>query len=95
MKAQNQRGLFPTLLRAGFWITLLFPLLLPNPASASNVASGLTISTATASTHQRKSFYANGRYWVFYSDATNMVYKTSADGISWSSATSVRAADGV
>jgi len=42
---------------------------------------------------QRKCFYANGRYWVFYSDTTNIVYRTSADGISWSSATTIRACD--
>jgi hypothetical protein len=41
---------------------------------------------------QRKSFYANGRFWVFYSDGTNMVYRTSTDGSTWSSATTVRAA---
>ncbi len=97
MRIQKQKKIFPMFLWAGFRMTLLLPLLfcllLPNPVSASNVASGLTISTATSGTHQRKSFYANGRYWVFYSDATNMVFKTSADGISWGSATTVRAAD--
>jgi hypothetical protein len=41
---------------------------------------------------QRKSFYANGRFWVFYSDGTNMVYRTSTDGSTWSSGTAVRAA---
>ena len=88
MKVQDRKGRFPMLLWAGFWMTLLLPLLFcllsPNPVSASTVASGITTSTATTSTHQRKSFYANGRYWVFYSDATDMVYKTSLDGVSWS-----------
>ena len=49
-------------------------------------------STATSYPFQRKSFYANGRFWVFYSDGTNMVYRTSTDGSTWSSATTVRAA---
>lgn len=40
---------------------------------------------------QRKTFYANSLYWVFYSDGTNMVYRTSADGITWSDPTTVRA----
>jgi hypothetical protein len=40
---------------------------------------------------QRKTFYANGRFWVFYSDGTNIVYKTSTDGMTWSEATTVRA----
>jgi hypothetical protein len=93
MKIQKKKAILPTLLMVGFWMILLLPLLLPNPVSASTVASGLTYSTATTSTHQRKSFYAKGRYWVFYSDGTNMVFKTSVDGISWSSATTVRAAD--
>jgi hypothetical protein len=46
------------------------------------------VGTSTAATaiwypFQRKSFYANGRFWVFYSDGTNMVYKTSTDGSTW------------
>jgi len=57
----------------------------------STVDDTLTINTATQYPYQRKSFYANSRYWVFYSDGTNMVYKTSTDGSTWSSATSVRA----
>jgi len=43
---------------------------------------------------QRKTFYANGRYWVFYSDGTNMVYKTSTDGSTWTSATTVASVGG-
>ena len=38
---------------------------------------------------QRKTFYANGRFWVFYFNGTisanNTVYATSTDGLSWSS----------
>jgi hypothetical protein len=51
-------------------------------------------STATSATQypfQRKSFYANGRYWVFYSDGANIVYCTSTDGSTWTSPTTVRA----
>jgi len=40
---------------------------------------------------QRKSFYANGRFWVFYSDGTNMVYNTSTDGSTWSGSTIAKA----
>jgi hypothetical protein len=93
MKVQNRNRISPMFLWAGFWMILLLSLLLPNPVSASTVASGITTNTATVSTHMRKSFYANGRYWVFYSDATNMVYKTSLDGVSWSLQTTIRAAD--
>ena len=49
-------------------------------------------STATQHPFQRKTFYANGRFWVFYSDGINMVYKTSTDGATWMAATPVRAA---
>lgn len=55
-----------------------------------------TVGTSTCAfpisySHQRKGFYANTRFWVFYSDGTDMVYKTSTDGTTWSSATSVTA----
>ena len=41
---------------------------------------------------QRKSFHTGGLHWVFYSDHANMVYRTSTDGIVWSSPTVVREA---
>jgi len=41
----------------------------------------------------RKCFYANGRWWVFYSDGTNIVYRSCADGKTWSSPTTIRACD--
>jgi hypothetical protein len=40
---------------------------------------------------QRKTFYANTRYWAWYTDGTNMVYRTSTDGSTWSSTITVRA----
>jgi len=43
--------------------------------------------------YQRYVFFANARFWVFYSDNTNLVYTTSTDGSTWSSATTVRAAN--
>jgi len=53
---------------------------------------GTSTTGAVPYPHQRKTFYANGRFWVFYSDGRNMVYRTSTDGSTWSSATTVRAA---
>lgn len=41
----------------------------------------------------RKVFYANGLFWVFYSDGTNMIYQTSEDGVTWSAATTIRTCD--
>jgi hypothetical protein len=48
--------------------------------------------TSTNLPFQRKSFHSGGLHWIFYSDHANMVYKTSADGIRWSSPTAVREA---
>ena len=50
-----------------------------------------TIASATDHPFQRKTFYAAGRFWVFYSDGTNMVFRSSTNGEAWSSATTVRA----
>jgi len=60
----------------------------------TNMASTVcTVSTIGAVDYpeQRKTFYANGYFWLFYSDGTNLVYRTSTDGINWSSPTTVRA----
>lgn len=45
-----------------------------------------TTPYATTDPFQRKVFFANGRFWVFYSDGTNMVYRTGTDGETWSDA---------
>ena len=52
----------------------------------SGNASTTTLSTAVNGSSQRKSFYYNGRWWVFYSDGTNMVYRTSLNGSGWTAA---------
>ncbi len=51
-----------------------------------------TSAYANSYPFQRKEFYANGLIWKFYSDGTNMVYKTSSDGVTWSAATAIREA---
>jgi len=51
-----------------------------------------TTDQATTAAFQRKTFYANGRYWVFYSDGAKMMFRTSTDGSSWTAATQVRSA---
>lgn len=56
-----------------------------------SVVSTATTHAGLAYSHQNKVFYANGRHWVFYSDGTDFVYKTSTDGSSWSSATTIKA----
>ena len=47
----------------------------------------------TAWPPQRHIFKALGLWWLFYCDGTNMVYRTSPDGETWSAATVVRAVD--
>jgi membrane protease YdiL (CAAX protease family)/PKD repeat protein len=61
-----------------------------NPSSI--IGDGVTYSISEC--QQRKSFYANGRFWVFWYDGSNMVYSTSADGSTWSDKTVVRSAGG-
>jgi hypothetical protein len=51
--------------------------------------SASTYATGSRSLAQRKTFYANGRFWVFYYDDTYMVYRTSTDGSTWSSASTI------
>jgi hypothetical protein len=41
----------------------------------------------------RRTFYHLGRFWVFYSDGSNIVYKTSTDGYTWGSATTIASGD--
>jgi hypothetical protein len=66
------------------------PMPSPSPAVAPNTIGTSTDDYATLRPAQRKTFYASGRYWVFYADGSNMVYRTSENGTSWSSATTVR-----
>lgn len=52
-----------------------------------SLVSTTSVSEAISAPVQRKSFYANGRYWVFYSTdnyINKMVYRTSVDGSTWS-----------
>lgn len=37
--------------------------------------------------YQRHGFYANGRWWHFYATGSQLVFRSSTDGITWSSAT--------
>jgi hypothetical protein len=55
-----------------------------------SVVGTSTSATAVSNPYQRKGFYANGRFWVFYSDGTNMVYSTSLDGVVWTTPTIIK-----
>jgi len=58
----------------------------------STVVNTTTSSEAISLTTQRRTFYASGRHWVFYSDGTNFSYSTSTDGVTWSAKILVHAA---
>ena len=45
----------------------------------------VTYDAALGYSNQRRVWYANGRLWYFYHDGTYLAYKTSLDGINWSS----------
>jgi len=66
-----------------------------NPTSEIKTSSPSIVATTsdyrnTGYMRQRKLFKHEGTYFVFYSDDTNMVYKTSQDGETWSDAVAVR-----
>jgi hypothetical protein len=61
-------------------------------ATSPSLVGTSTSSYATSYPFQRKSFYANGLFWVFYCDGTNIVYSTSTDGVIWTTPTAIRSA---
>src|SRR3990172_137973 len=66
-----------------------FILIINNVPGAENIASSATAATVTAS-YQRKTFYANGYHWIFYSNGSQIFYTDSKDGASWKTPTFVR-----
>lgn len=78
-----------------FIIILTFSFILdviPAFASSGSTVGTTTSTLGTGRSNQRKTFYANGRHWIFYSDGTNIGWRTSTNGILWSDL-SVIAAD--
>ncbi|MEM3459024.1 MAG: hypothetical protein QXN36_00335 [Candidatus Bathyarchaeia archaeon] len=76
-----------------FLLTAIILLLIQLPQNphqtkhASAQSTPVTISwytqnVTTLEAYQRKTFFANGRYWAFYAHA-EIKYKTSTDGITW------------
>lgn len=43
---------------------------------------------------QRTAFYSQGRHWIFYCNGSDIVYKTSTDGTTWTSETFVHTING-
>lgn len=60
----------------------------PTPSTVATSTTGYTVSYANS----RKGFGANTRSWAYYSDGTNLVYKSTTDPTDWSAgATTIRA----
>jgi hypothetical protein len=64
--------------------------LIPEAKAEWTVGTSIGTMGATIWGYQRKCFYANGLFWVFYCDGSNVIYKTSSTGSSWSNPTTVR-----
>jgi len=69
--------------------TVYFLFISPSMAVVPSTVASSSVELATLEAFQRKTFFANTRYWVFYSDGVNVNYKTSIDGLTWSSPTYV------
>ncbi len=75
------------------FVVILLVCLLPIPASAQEIVDGdIGGVNGFRYAYQRKSFYAEGLYWVFVvNDTTNYLdYYTSADNVSWAGPTHIR-----
>jgi len=48
-----------------------------------SVVGTSTENYATLKTFQRKTFYASNRFWAFYYNGSDLVYKTSVDAETW------------
>ena len=56
---------------------------------AQSTVATATNSSATQYPFQTKSFYANTRFWAYYSDGTNMVWKSTTDPTDWSGSATI------
>jgi hypothetical protein len=66
---------------------LLVPAL---PVEAQSTVGTSTTAYSVSYNFQQNVFYVSGRFWVFYHDGSNLVYRTSTDnGTTWSGATTV------
>ncbi len=81
------------LLSATILLLIQFPQIPHRTMLASAQSTPVTISwytqnVTTLEAYQRKTFFANGRYWAFYAHA-EINYKTSTDGITWTDQTPI------
>ncbi len=55
--------------------------------------SALGIEDSVSLPYQRKTFYANGRHWVFFVSGDQMAFSSSLDGTTWTALTNIRAVE--
>ena len=72
-------------------LTLIF-CLIPTALASSTVATSSS-PTAIRESTQTKTFYANGRFWIFYTNGTYMMYTTSTNGTNWETPQAIRSCD--
>jgi len=55
--------------------------------TSQKLTDSYTLDPAEATTqeYQRKTFYGAGRFWAFYNDGYQIVYRSSTDGTTWDS----------
>lgn len=51
-----------------------------------------TMYSTISTFFQRKTFWANGNYWLFYDNGTTLFYTNSSDGTSWATPTPIQSA---
>jgi hypothetical protein len=65
------------------------------PFIHANVVGTTSSTIAIAYPFQKRCFYANGRWWVFYYNGSNFGWRTSLDGITWTAFTNYGAYNGL
>jgi len=73
-----------------FSFLFLFSLFLLDKVYAASTVTSTDISSMTQYSFQRKSFYANGRFWFFFVNDTDYLYTSSTDGINWEKPQTIR-----
>ncbi len=58
--------------------------------TAGSVVGSTMTNAAESMSFQRKSFFAQNQFWVFYVKPPNIVFRTSSDGIGWSAEKTMR-----
>lgn len=66
-------------------LSLFYNVLQANASVTLGYGWCMDAGETTTQEFQQMTFYAKNRFWAFYSDGTNIVYRSSTDGASWAS----------